>query len=402
MTRFLFYILFAILFFPHTIKAQQQIQLSDSAQISILTHSPWEGAIYSLFGHAAIRVQDFKQDIDLVFNYGIFNFHKPNFIYRFAKGETDYMVAATEFNNYAFEYRMRGQSIREQVIRLSKKEQEKIWQFLCRNILPQNREYRYNFFFDNCATRPFQILKHNIQNPITIPPSGTPLSFREIVNECLRSSPWVKFGINIVLGSKADQVASEEEKTFLPKYLHDAIAKAEIEAPDGSKHRLELSDQTIAPPDPQTSHTPRNSPLLIGIALYICIIIVTILEIKNNKKHHIGKITDILLFTLAGIAGSILTFLMFASVHPCMSPNWNYAWLHPFHLLAVAATFTKPSSNWQYYYHFITFAVLTLFGAISLWLPQSFLWAFSPYILMLWTRSGSHMVFHIRNKHQIG
>ena len=57
-----------------------------------------------MYGHAALRIYDPKQNIDYIFNYGIFDFSKPNFIYRFAKGETDYKLGVADFQDYVIEY----------------------------------------------------------------------------------------------------------------------------------------------------------------------------------------------------------------------------------------------------------------------------------------------------------
>ena len=64
---------------------------TDSIQFSLLTCAPGN-EIYALFGHTAIRYQNFSRGVDLVFNYGMFSFNTPHFVYRFVKGETDYQL----------------------------------------------------------------------------------------------------------------------------------------------------------------------------------------------------------------------------------------------------------------------------------------------------------------------
>ena len=85
-------LLIGLLLFQTSAEAQL---LSEKAQISLLTSSPYEGEVFTVYGHAALRLKDEPRKMDLVFNYGIFSFEKPNFIYRFAKGETDYMKENT-------------------------------------------------------------------------------------------------------------------------------------------------------------------------------------------------------------------------------------------------------------------------------------------------------------------
>ena len=136
--------------------------LSDEAEISLMTSDPHEGEVFTIYGHAALRVKDPAQRIDYIFNYGIFSFDKPNFIYRFTKGETDYQLGVTYFENYIAEYQMAGSDVTEQVLNLTPAEKQRVWKALLENYRPENRVYRYNFFFDNCATRPAAITERNI------------------------------------------------------------------------------------------------------------------------------------------------------------------------------------------------------------------------------------------------
>ena len=126
--------------------AAAQPRLSEEACISLMTSEPYDEEVFTIYGHAAIRVRDPKLKIDYVFNYGIFDFSKPNFVYRFTKGETDYQLGVSRFQDYAVEYQMRGSDITEQVLNLSQADKERIWEALLVNYRPENRVYRYNFF----------------------------------------------------------------------------------------------------------------------------------------------------------------------------------------------------------------------------------------------------------------
>ena len=76
-------------FFVLCFAANAQTFLSEHAKISLLTTMPTDHAVYTLYGHTSIRVQDLvaeNEKIDYVFNYGMFDPSIPNFMYRFAKG----------------------------------------------------------------------------------------------------------------------------------------------------------------------------------------------------------------------------------------------------------------------------------------------------------------------------
>ena len=132
-------------------KNQKRV-IPDSIRISLLTCASGE-EIYSLFGHTAIRYENYTRGIDAVFNYGIFNFNAPNFILRFALGETDYQLGVTDYERFAAEYYYLERDVWQQELNLTVQEKGKLVMLLEENYRPENRIYRYNFFYDNCATR---------------------------------------------------------------------------------------------------------------------------------------------------------------------------------------------------------------------------------------------------------
>ena len=141
-----------------TMQAQEPKRvIPDSIRISLLTCASGE-EIYSLFGHTAIRYENYTRGIDAVFNYGIFNFNAPNFILRFALGETDYQLGVTNYERFAAEYYYLERDVWQQELNLTVQEKEKLIMLLEENYRPENRIYRYNFFYDNCATRPRDLI----------------------------------------------------------------------------------------------------------------------------------------------------------------------------------------------------------------------------------------------------
>lgn len=390
-SKLLIALLFICILSTYTAKAQA-IQLSDSSKISLLTNSPWDGAVYALYGHTALGISDPVNNIDLVFNYGLFDFNSPNFIYRFAKGETDYSVGYTSLNRYTFEYQMRGVGITEQTLNLTLKEKQKVFEALLINSLPENKIYRYNYFYDNCSTRPRNIIEQNIEGTIHYTPTNKEQSYRDLVHECVNSQPWVRFGIDLVIGTDADKIITDRQKDFLPQYLMHAYAGAVIQNIDGTERDLVLKEFDLIKPTGQSmKFTHVDTPLVFGIILLVITILISFLSYKRNKKL-IGRVFDILLFLIAGIAGSIIFFLMYFSVHPCTNPNWNLIWLNPLQLIFAFLFSIKFFSKGVYYYHFINFAVLLLFLLAWFLIPQYLEVAFIPYILALAIRSGVNVI----------
>lgn len=369
------------------VPAKAQPQLSDEAHISILTAAPSDEEVYTLYGHTAIRVKDTLHKLDVVFNYGIFDFSKPNFIYRFTKGETDYRLAAYNFSHYITEYQLRGSKVTEQVLNLTSEEIHKIWNALIINAQPENAVYRYNFFFDNCATRPVAIVEAYVDGKINYNDPPTPKTFRDLINYCTRNNSWLTFGCDLALGSPTDRIATAHEMMFLPEYLKDEFEKATIVNPDGSERRLVKSTRQLA--EEMTNDTDRQTewftPMFCSIIIFLLTAWVTYIEWKKKTDF---RLVDCILFFIAGLAGIVLFFLCFISTHPCVCPNWSIVWLHPFNLIAVILFAVKKFRKAAYYYHFINFAALTLLLAGWYFIPQHMNMAFIPLVATLWLRSG--------------
>jgi len=366
-----------------------EIILSDSAQISLLTSTPWDGAVYALYGHTALRVKDPSRNIDVVFNYGIFNMSKENFMFLFVKGETDYMVAAVAYRYYIEEYDERGVGVIEQVFNLTREEKQDVFDALVTNALPENRVYRYNYFYDNCSTRPRDIIEKFVEGNIEYTPTNKQQTYRDLVHECVAIQPWMMFGIDLVIGADADKVITDRQKDFLPKYLMDAYEGAIIKS-DSTERKVLISTSYILPPTPLVKDNT-ITPLVAGILLLVFTILISAL-VYCKRLFILGKIYDTLLFLVAGIGGFIIFFLMFFSEHPCTNPNWNIVWLNPLQLIVAFLFFAKPLTKCLNYYHFINFVALLLFLMAWCLIPQKLETAFIPYILSICVRSGMNVL----------
>lgn len=395
--------LFLILFTQTT---NAQVQLHDSARISLLTASPWHGAVYALFGHTAIRVQDDSVGVDDVFNYGYFDSSQPNFMYNFVRGKTDYVLGVTTFNEFIYEYDYKGQEVTEQLLNLTVSEKQQLFNALYINALPENMRYRYNYFYDNCATRPRDMIEEYSNGTIIYQPTSSSQTFRDLLHECLNDHKWTKFGVDLMIGSDADKEIDVREKMFLPSYLMKSFDGASMVVSDSLSHPLVAKSEIILDlnyernsPGEQTIFTP----FLVAFALLLLSIIISLIQAANLNRVRPAKIYDTLLFGVAGMGGLVLFTLMYFSEHPATNPNWNFAWLNIFALFAAILFWVKSAKKIVYSYHFINFVVITLF--ILLWwlIPQQLPIATIPLSLSLLVRSGTNMFMlrkkKIKNKH---
>lgn len=377
-----------------------QVQLHDSAKVSLLTASPWHDVVYGLFGHTAIRVQDDSVGVDAIYNYGYFDSSQPDFMYNFIRGKTDYVLGVTTFDEFMFEYGFKGQQVYEQTLNLTPHEKQQLFNALYINSLPENMRYRYNYFYDNCATRPRDMIEEYVNGTIVYQPTSKTQSFRDLLHECTVEHKWTKFGIDLMVGSPSDRVIDVREKMFIPSYLMGSFEGATMVVNDTLSYPLVLESEVILELNSELNNPGEQSiftPFVTAFALLMLSIIVSLLQMANLNKVRPAKVYDTLLFGVAGIGGLVLFTLIFFSEHPATSPNWNFAWLNIFALVAAVLFWVKSATRIVYFYHFINFAVITLFVLLWWLIPQELPIATIPFSLSLLVRSGTN-IYIKRNK----
>ena len=206
----------------------------DSLYVSLLTCTPGADA-YKLFGHTAIRVKgEGERSFDFAFNYGMFNYKKKNFVYRFVRGETDYELGAEPTDFFFSRYSEEGIEIDEQELNLTDEEKKLLYNLLVINYQPENRVYRYNFLYDNCTTRARDIIRDALlDRKLTYKKRGKEYeetTFREILHRFTKGSPWTAFGIDMILGSEVDKKRSQMEQMFIPSVYEMEVGDAVLAA----------------------------------------------------------------------------------------------------------------------------------------------------------------------------
>lgn len=374
--------------------------VSDSVRVSLLTCAPGS-EIYSLFGHTALRYENPAKGEDWVFNYGLFSFDTPNFVLRFVKGETDYQLGVIPYRYFEGEYAMRGSSVYQQELNLTDKEKENVIRLLRENYLPANRVYRYNYFYDNCTTRARDKVEQGIEGKVVYPESEKICSFRDIVREYTAGHEWSAFGIDLCLGSEADEPIDERKQMFSPFYMLEyargaMIHRADTIVPLVKEEKLLLDfsskDEGVFEKD-EDVFLP--SPWSCALIWWVLTFVVTALGIKNGKVYWLW---DILLFGAQGLAGCIIAFLVFFSIHPTVGSNWLLMILNPLPLLYMPFMIYKAIKGKTDVFHVINTMVLLLFIILMPIVQQKFNVTVLPLALNLLTCSVGHLIIYNRRK----
>ena len=346
-----------------TFQADSLESKMDSVDICLLTCGPGN-EVYSLYGHTAIRVHDRINNTDLAINYGMFSFEQENFVLRFIFGLTDYEIGITSFERFKQEYTYEGRWIKEQVLNLSAKDKLQIISAIENNYRPENRVYRYNYFYDNCTTRARDILLDNMSEKV-IMPSGSEddITYRDIIHQWTSNHPWTRFGNDLLLGVKADVNTTAEEQQFIPLNLLYDFSKAQVYGADNTHKPLVESEQWIVKPTPQTlEESFPISPKTTFLILFIITVILTVLE---SRLHVSFWLYDFLLLLLTGLSGLVL-FAMVFSQHPTVSLNLQILILNPLNLVFLYPVTRKLMKGQIHYYVYVytLFLILSFFGTL--------------------------------------
>ncbi|MEL6445594.1 MAG: DUF4105 domain-containing protein [Bacteroidota bacterium] len=317
-------------------------QVSAQARVSLLTFYPRE-QVHTIFGHSALRVTDPATGLDRVYNFGTFDFDQPFFVLRFIRGQLDYQLSVADFDRVLAFYRSQGRATVEQTLALDSTAVRTMFALLETNYLPENRTYRYDFFFDNCATRLVDAVDAATPDTLRLGTFEDDATFRDLIRPYVAEQPLLRLGMNLGLGLPTDAVATDYQRTFLPLELLDAFDRATL----GGEPLVARTDTLFWTSDAGRTPAPSNWPLVLTWALFAVGGTLTVLGWRRKRVvGRWGRRGDALLFAVAGLAGSILAFLWFGTEHRVTGPNLSLLWLWPLHLLMAPVLLRAALPGW--------------------------------------------------------
>ena len=377
----------ALLLLVGAASAQPADSLSGSASASLLTILPGD-EVYSQFGHSGYRIHDPASGLDKTYNYGTFDFEQPFFLFRFVRGRLDYQLDTAPYELELDKYAFLRRPMIEQHLALPPETVQSLYDLLETNALPENRAYRYDFFFDNCSTRLLDILDDALESSghgrLDLPDSERAKSFRELIALYITDTPLLRFGINLGLGIPTDRNALARERVFLPVELMNQFDVALF---DGQR-LVAATDTVVTVPDYVGERTAFDWPKLVLWLVLLAGLATTIGGfVRGRRSTATGRRGDSLLFAITGLSGLILAMLWLGTEHAVTGPNMNLLWAWPTHLLA-AWWLRKPAlPRWMRAY--LGAAGITAIAIVLFWrvLPQALPAPILPIVLLLALRS---------------
>lgn len=354
--------------------------LSSEAKFSILTCDP--GAeVYALHGHSALRVQDKRTDIDIVCNWGVFDPGDSEFEFAiaFAKGKMDYLLEIQSFSDFIFLYKLEKREVRELELALSLHQKKLLWESILLNNIPENRAYRYDFFFNNCAT----IIRDRLEGVLGDSiqwfkhARAKKVSFRTLIDENLFVQPWSDFGIDFSLGAKTDHLVSNRQLMFLPLKMEEIMSQSML-----GTRPLVISNKILVE-FPFVREAPRLTQTVSFLFWILLLIGAGILFLRWDFG---ARLFDALFFTVLALAGIVILFLWFGTEHTRTGENYNILWANPIHfIIPFVLLFKKWRTRWNKL--FLALAIFYfLFVLFWYFLPQEFNSAVRPLIITIGLR----------------
>ncbi len=372
-----------LLFGLCSIAKAQPITLSEKATISVITFGPWQGELYSAFGHSGFRVHDPVQEIDWLYNYGVFDFDQPNFYGNFAKGIPYYKLGIGDFQRYADHYIYYNRFVHEQILNLNPIETQKVFDYLQWNALPENANYVYDYFYDNCATRMRDVMITVFKDSVKFDGSyvKNKYSIRDLTDIYLKQQPWGDLGIDVCLGLPMDKEASPYEYMFLPDYIESGFDHATLNH-DGTltsivKEKISIYESRAEVPDKGLPH-----PLYVFTGFALITLLISLMDLRRKK---LSTWFDIILFGIVGLTGILLLGLWLFTNHKAAAYNFNLLWAFPTHFIIVFAFIKNP--KWLEKYFLVVSIISALLLGLWFFLPQKLNVSLIPLVVALLART---------------
>ncbi|MBR6015570.1 MAG: DUF4105 domain-containing protein, partial [Prevotella sp.] len=330
--------------------AEEAARVDSTISISLLTCQAGEES-YSLYGHTAIRYVNREQGVDVAVNYGIFDMSQSNFVVRFIFGLTDYMMGIQPFDEFCQIYAYERRGIIEQELNLPPEEKLRVVKTIEENYKPENRNYRYNIFYNNCTTKARDVILGPMNVIYEREDNGW--SFRQMLHLCTIGHFWTQFGNDLLLGLKADAPTTVSEQQFLPFNLKEDFDSALI----GDSIPLVRETRTVVPMFYDSQEKSALTTIITVLLILFLGIVFYVLSWYFPSKFKFFWCFEALLMLVVGLCGLVLTAMIF-SQHPTVNFNLQILILNPLALIGVYAAYKDrngPKKHWFWRFYSLCF-----------------------------------------------
>jgi hypothetical protein len=362
-------------------------QVSNDTTFYLITCDPGIET-YSVYGHSALRVVIPGTQSDLVYNWGVFDFNTPNFVWKFAKGRLDYMLGVYPYNRFLQDYMIENRAVISQKINLEPVEKLRMMLLLQENMKPENRLYRYDFFYDDCSTRIRDLLEKILGDKLIYPPDETNdiPTFREKIGSHLEMYPWLKMGIDLLMGTPGDKKAGFRERMFLPEDLHRNLSQVVVNRDRKMVPLLQSTETILDFPPPEVKTGFYATPIFIFMLLFILLVVISAWLRNSAVMNYI----DMAIFLAFSGLSLLMIFFNFFTDHQQMKLNLSIIWFNPFIILCLYPLIAGKKSFLLFR---LVFFLALIFVPLIIIMPAAINSSFVPVVFILLLRSSARSGF---------
>ena len=350
-------------------------------EVYLLTCGPGQ-ELYATWGHTALRVKDLNAGTDIVYNWGVFDFSTKHFAWKFAKGRLEYMLAYTTYDRFLDEYIYSNREVISQRVNLDRQEINTMLMLIQENLKPENVKYRYDFFYDDCSTRVRDLLENAVGDNLLYPPEDirNQTTFAKEIERFSIRSPWLDFGIDMLMGREGRKRTTLRDRMFLPDELSKGLSQLVIRR-DGLMVPLLANPVTVVE---STAVWQKTNVMLTPISVFSFLLIIVLILGATLKSKLANNIMDIIIFFLFSVLAVMIFFFNFFTDHIQMRGNMHILWLSPFVITSLIALILDKEFLWSFR---TVFVFTIIFTALAIILPKLINPAFIPLSLILAVRS---------------
>ncbi|MGZ9735451.1 lipoprotein N-acyltransferase Lnb domain-containing protein [Flavobacterium sp. GNP002] len=328
-------VLFILLLSTTSYSFGQSIELSKNTQVSVITCGTGNES-YSLFGHTAIRVRDTINGIDVVYNYGAFDFNTPNFVMKFIKGDLQYFAVAHSYPDFITQYQYEKRSVYEQELNMPFPLKQKLFDNLNTSLASGESHYTYKFIDKNCTSMVVDIINKTLDTTAIVKNTDTDITYRTILYPYFDNHFYEKLGTSIIFGKKVDGLGTQ---LFLPFELQKSLKN------------ISFQNQPLAQKNKTLLEFENEAPGSWWNNIYTYILFLGFIVLINKKS------IDLFYLILIAIIGLFFTFVGFYSSHLELGYNYNILIFNPTLLGLLYFYWTK---NKKGIYNLALFNILSL------------------------------------------
>jgi hypothetical protein len=312
----------------------------EDLSIWLVTFSPGDD-VPSWWGHGSLVVEDRRLEQQRLYNYGMFSFDEA-MLARFAMGRLEFWVGDSSVGGTFRFYKAEGRDVRVQELNLSPEQRVRMARLLADNVLPENRNYLYHHYNDNCVTRLRDMIDQGTGGKLReYDRAPARMTLREHTRRYTSVSAPMSVLLDFMMNDEIDRPITRWEEAFLPDELELQVAALRIPGPDGqpvplvAKQWNYYESSRARPP----SAPPNYGPWVLALGVALGGAALGFAEWERRGGGRLPRVLlgleNAVLGLVLGIPGTALLIMWLVTDHTVVYRNENLFLANPLTLLAL-------------------------------------------------------------------